>query len=68
MSQSCILQVEDDANDVFLLQRAFTQAGIGTPIQVATDGQMAIDYLEGKALYADRRKFPFPSLVLLRSF
>jgi DNA-binding response OmpR family regulator len=65
MSQSCILQVEDDANDVFLLQRAFTQAGIGTPIQVATDGQMAIDYLEGKVPYGDRRKFPFPSLVLL---
>ena len=40
-----ILQVEDDANDVFLLQHAMTKAGVENPIQVATDGQQAIDYL-----------------------
>src|SRR5215472_14480517 len=65
MSFACILQVEDEANDVFLLQRAFSQAGITNPIQVATDGQMAIDYLSGLGRYADRQKFPLPSLVLL---
>jgi len=60
-----ILQVEDDANDVFLLQHALTAAGVENPIQVATDGQQAIAYLSGKGAFADREKFPLPCLVLL---
>ena len=60
-----ILQVEDDANDVFLLQHAMTKAGVENPIQVATDGQQAIDYLKGAGKYADREQFPLPCLVLL---
>ena len=60
-----ILQVEDDPNDVFLLQHAMTKAGVANPIQVATDGQQAIDYLSGAGKYADREQFPFPCLVLL---
>jgi DNA-binding response OmpR family regulator len=65
MSKPCILQVEDDANDVFLLQRAFMQAGISNPVHVATDGQMAIDYLAGVHHFADRARHPLPALVLL---
>src|SRR4029077_7285914 len=65
MSNTCILQVEDDANDVFLLQRAFVQAGITNPVQVATDGQMAVDYLAGRERFANRARFPLPGLVLL---
>lgn len=65
MSNTCILQVEDEANDVFLLQRAFLQAGVANPVQVATDGQMAIDYLSGRGRFADRAKHPLPGLILL---
>jgi CheY-like chemotaxis protein len=65
MSQTCILQVEDEANDVFLLQRAFRQAGITNPVRVATDGQMAIDYLSGAGPFGNRNDHPLPSLVLL---
>ena len=65
MNNTCILQVEDEANDVFLLQRAFVQAGVNNPVQVATDGQMAIDYLGGMGRFADRARFPLPGLVLL---
>ena len=65
MSISCILQVEDDANDVFLLQRALAQAGVRIPVQVASDGQMAIDYLAGTSPYDDRVKYPMPGLILL---
>jgi DNA-binding response OmpR family regulator len=65
VSKTCILQVEDDANDVFLLQRAFTQAGITNPVQVVTDGQMAIDYLAGLGRFANRTIYPLPGLVLL---
>ena len=65
MNNTCILQVEDEANEVFLLQRAFLQAGITNPVQVATDGQMAIDYLIGMGRFADRSKYPLPGLILL---
>ena len=60
-----ILQVEDDPNDVFFLQHAMKKAGLANPIQVASDGQEAIDYLQGAGKFADREQFPFPSLVLL---
>ena len=60
-----ILQVEDDPNDVFLFQHAMIKAGVTNPVQVATDGQQAIDYLQGAGKFADREKFPFPCLVLL---
>ena len=60
-----ILQVEDDPNDVFLLQHAMTKMGMVNPIQVAGDGQEAIDYLQGTGKFADREAFPFPCLVLL---
>ncbi len=60
-----ILLVEDSPDDVFLLQRAFKQAGYTQPIQIASDGQEAVDYLSGKKPFADRAKYPFPALVLL---
>jgi two-component system response regulator len=40
-------------------------AGVTNPIQVATDGQQAIDYLNGAGKFADRKNFPLPCLVLL---
>jgi len=60
-----ILQVEDDPNDVFFFQHAMKKAGVANPIQVAQDGQQAIDYLKGAGKFADRNQFPRPSLVLL---
>jgi CheY-like chemotaxis protein len=65
MNNACILQIEDEANEVSLLQRAFMQVGISNPIQVATDGQMAIEYLSGLGVYANRAKYPLPRLILL---
>ncbi len=60
-----ILHVEDDEHDVFFLGRAFKAAGIGTPVQVAADGQQALDYLSGAGAYADREKYPLPALIIL---
>jgi two-component system response regulator len=60
-----ILHVEDDENDVLLIQHALKKAGILEPVQVASDGHLAIDYFEGSGKFADRVKFPLPSLVLL---
>jgi CheY-like chemotaxis protein len=60
-----ILQVEDDPNDVFLLKHAMKKEGMANPMQVASDGQEAIDYLSGAGKFADREQFPLPGLVLL---
>jgi len=65
MTEKCILQVEDDDNDVFLLKRVFDQAGISSPLHVVRDGQLAIDYLSGAGGFADRQTHPLPCLVLL---
>ena len=60
-----ILLVEDDPNDVVLVRRAFRRARIANPLQVAQDGEAAIDYLAGRAAYTDRSRYPLPMLVLL---
>ena len=60
-----ILLVEDEASDVFFLQRAFAKLQLNNPMHVASDGQQAIDYLEGVGAFADRSRFPLPYLVLL---
>jgi len=60
-----ILLVEDSDDDVFLITRAFKSVGLVSPLMRATDGQNAIDYLSGKDGFADRVKYPMPSLVIL---
>ncbi|HWH68525.1 MAG TPA: hypothetical protein VNT26_04030 [Candidatus Sulfotelmatobacter sp.] len=47
MNHQCILQVEDEEADIFLLNRVFQKAGIASPLRAVTDGQMATDYLSG---------------------
>jgi CheY-like chemotaxis protein len=60
-----LLLVEDNEDDAFLMTRSLKAAGIQQPIQLAADGQRAIDYLAGQGPYGDRAEFPLPSLVLL---
>ena len=60
-----VLLVEDEPNDVFFMQQAMKKADIANPIQVASDGQQAIDYFKGAGKFANREEFPLPCLVLL---
>lgn len=60
-----ILHVEDREEDVFLLRYAFKRAGITAPVEVASDGQEAIDFLGGTGKFAGRERFQPPCLVLL---
>src|SRR6185436_14140746 len=60
-----LLLVEDNSDDVFFMKRALKAADILNPLQVAEDGQQAIDYLNGTGEFADRIRFPLPCLVLL---
>ena len=61
----CILQVEDDENDILLLEHACQQADLSPVIQTVSDGQEAIDYLAGEGKFADRTRYPLPRVVLL---
>jgi CheY-like chemotaxis protein len=64
-AEGTILLVEDNPDDVFFMQRAFKSLEIVNPLQVALDGQEAVDYLAGSGGFVDREKFPLPCLVLL---
>jgi len=60
-----ILAVEDNLDDLFLLETAIEKAELKGQVQIVRDGIEAIEYLEGLGRYADRNRFPIPSLVLL---
>ena len=65
MTQNVLLHVEDDPNDVLLLQRAFRKANAALTINAVTDGDKAVAYLSGADEFADREKYPLPTVVLL---
>ncbi len=65
MGSGTILLVEDNEDDIFFMQRAVKNAQIGNPLQVVTDGQQAIDYLQGAGNFSDRIQHPLPCFVLL---
>jgi CheY-like chemotaxis protein len=65
MTQNVLLHVEDDPNDVLLLQRAFRKANAQIAIQAVSDGDKAVAYLSGADEYADREKYPLPTVALL---
>ncbi len=60
-----ILLVEDNEDDAFFMQRALRQAGIEHQLQIAGDGQQALDYLGATGKYSDRSAYPLPSIVFL---
>jgi CheY-like chemotaxis protein len=60
-----ILLAEDDQTDIFLMRRAFREAGLLNPLVVVPNGQEAIAYLNGQGVYADRGKHPPPCVLLL---
>lgn len=60
-----ILLVENNQDDILLILRAFQRAGVTRRIQPVTSGMDAVDYLQGKPPYDDRKKYPSPAMVLL---
>lgn len=60
-----VLIAEDNEDDAFLLQRAFRNLGLQNPIQIVTDGEQVVYYLQGQNKFRDRRQFPFPSVIFL---
>jgi len=60
-----ILLVEDDIHDAQLLRRAFTKAGVNTPLKTVKNGDEAVAYLEGESPYDNRAEHPYPGIVIL---
>ncbi len=65
MGNLTVLLAEDEANDVFLMQRAVRKMDAPVSLQIATDGEEAIHYLSGQNKYSDRNLYPLPNLILL---
>lgn len=62
-----ILLVEDDAQDIELTIEAFKHSQMSNPVDVARDGEQALDYLFSMVTTGDtvRRRNPLPDLILL---
>ncbi|MGH7868854.1 MAG: response regulator [Candidatus Dormibacteraceae bacterium] len=64
-STALFLVVEDNADDVLLLRRAFTKGRWLNPLHIVSRAEEAVEYLTGVGRYADRAGFPMPAVVLL---
>lgn len=64
-AEPIILLVEDSPNDLELLKRFFSKAGLQKPVQSVPDGVEAMSYLLGRGPYADRRTYPEPNILLI---
>ena len=60
-----ILLVEDNKMDIALTLDAFRESRLTNKIQVARNGEEALNYLYGKGEYSDRKKYPIPNIILL---
>jgi len=60
-----ILLAEDNENDAVLFRHQLAVAKILNPLQVLTDGEEVITYLDGQGKYADRTLYPLPVIMFL---
>lgn len=60
-----ILVVEDDPHDAFFLERALHKVRPDLPLQFVTDGEQALNYLNGQLQYSDRASHPLPVIIFL---
>ena len=65
MNMKTILLVEDNPQDEMLTLRALRKAHVANRIDVARDGQQALDYLFRVGEFADRDGPDLPTVVLL---
>jgi CheY-like chemotaxis protein len=63
-----VLLAEDSEDDVFFFSRALEESAerVNVPIrlEVTRDGREALAYLNGEGEFGDRRKYPFPEIVV----
>lgn len=63
--QECVLLlIEDDPNDIFFIESAFTASQLPVRLFLLDNGEAGINYLLGVGIYADRDRYPLPDLIL----
>lgn len=65
MKAKTILLVEDNPQDEMLTLRALKKINLANQVDVARDGQQALDYLFGEGEYAHRAGAETPTVVIL---
>ncbi len=65
MSQTTLLHIEDDPNDVLLFQHACQKACVSCNLHVVADGDEAVAYLSGTGKFSNRTQFPLPQAIVL---
>ena len=60
-----ILLVDDSDDDLSLMKHACRAAHFTASLQTVNNGEEAIAYLKGDGAFADRDKFPLPTVMLL---
>ena len=65
LKEAVILLVEDREDDILIIAKAFARAALENQVSVVRDGEEAIQYMKGEGIYADRKKYPLPALILL---
>lgn len=65
MACFCVLQVDDDENDIYFMRFAMERVPLTTCLRVVRSGEEALDYFRGIGKYADRNAWPIPGLVFL---
>lgn len=65
MNCKSIFLVEDNPQDEMLILRALRKANVANRVDVARDGQQALDYLFREGEFADREDAELPAVVLL---
>jgi CheY-like chemotaxis protein len=59
-----ILLVEDDLGQAARLMRSFAKAGLPPCLRSFPSAEAAMEFLRGAGEYADRARFPLPSLII----
>ncbi|MDD5390140.1 MAG: response regulator [Gallionellaceae bacterium] len=65
MTAKTLLLVEDNPQDEMLTLRALRRANLANRVDVARDGQQALDYLFREGEFTDREGPDLPAVVLL---
>lgn len=65
MNRKTILLVEDNPQDEMLILRSLKKINLANQVDVARDGQQALDYLFGEGEFADRAGSDMPAVILL---
>jgi CheY-like chemotaxis protein len=58
------LIVEDNESDQLFIEQALRDNGVEDQIRIVGNYEEAVAYLNGESKFADRRRFPFPALMI----